>query len=84
MLLEENFLHKVGIVDTLLAKMNYEYVYTPDILDETLFVMRWRYEMEKKKVQILNFNCTFGDCGEPLLNRFTDYFYPAITIFKER
>ena len=34
------FPNKVGIVDTLLAKMNYEYVYTPDILDETLFEIR--------------------------------------------
>lgn len=34
------FPDKVCVVDTLLAKMNYEYVYTPDILDETLFVIR--------------------------------------------
>lgn len=34
------FPNKVAIVDTLLAKMNYEYVYTPDILDETLFEIR--------------------------------------------
>lgn len=34
------FSDKVGVVDTLLAKMNYEYVYTPDILDETLFEIR--------------------------------------------
>lgn len=34
------FPNKVGVVDTLLAKMNYEYVYTPDILDETLFAIR--------------------------------------------
>ena len=34
------FASKVGVVDTLLAKMNYEYVYTPDILDETLFEIR--------------------------------------------
>ena len=34
------FVNKVGVVDTLLAKMNYEYVYTPDILDETLFEIR--------------------------------------------
>lgn len=34
------FPDKVGVVDTLLAKMNYEYVYTPDILDETLFEIR--------------------------------------------
>lgn len=31
---------KVGVVDKLLAKMNYEYVYSPDILDETLFEIR--------------------------------------------
>lgn len=34
------FAGKVGVVDTLLAKMNYEYVYTPDMLDETLFEIR--------------------------------------------
>lgn len=34
------FPDKVGVVDALLAKMNYEYVYTPDILDETLFEIR--------------------------------------------
>ena len=34
------FASKVGVVDTLLAKMNYEYVYTPDMLDETLFEIR--------------------------------------------
>ena len=34
------FASKVVVVDTLLAKMNYEYVYTPDMLDETLFVIR--------------------------------------------
>ena len=34
------FPNKVGVVDMLLAKMNYEYVYTPDILDETLFEIR--------------------------------------------
>ena len=34
------FPNKAGVVDTLLAKMNYEYVYTPDILDETLFEIR--------------------------------------------
>ena len=34
------FAGKEGVVDTLLAKMNYEYVYTPDILDETLFEIR--------------------------------------------
>lgn len=34
------FAGKAGAVDTLLAKMSYEYVYTPDILDETLFEIR--------------------------------------------
>lgn len=34
------FAGKAGVVDTLLAKMNYEYVYTPDMLDETLFEIR--------------------------------------------
>lgn len=34
------FAGKVGAVDTLLAKMNYENVYTPDILDEILFEIR--------------------------------------------
>ena len=34
------FSDKVGVVDTLLAKMNYEYVYAPDTLDETLFEIR--------------------------------------------
>ncbi len=33
----KKFPDKVGVVDMLLAKMNYEYVYTPDILDETVF-----------------------------------------------
>lgn len=37
---KRKFPNKVGVVDTLLAKMNYEYVYTPDILDETLFEIR--------------------------------------------
>lgn len=37
---KRKFPSKVGVVDTLLAKMNYEYVYTPDILDETLFEIR--------------------------------------------
>ena len=31
---------KVEGVDKLFAKMNYEYVYSPDILDETLFEIR--------------------------------------------
>lgn len=34
------FPDKVSVVDTLLAKMNYEYVYTPDTLDEMLFEIR--------------------------------------------
>lgn len=34
------FAGKAGVVDTLLAKMNYEYVYAPDVLDETLFEIR--------------------------------------------
>lgn len=34
------FPNKAGVVDTLLAKMDYEYVYTPDILDEKLFKIR--------------------------------------------
>ena len=37
---QKKFPNKVGVVDTFLAKMNYEYVYTPDILDETLFEIR--------------------------------------------
>ncbi len=38
--IKRKFPGKAGVVDTLLAKMNYEYVYTPDILDETLFEIR--------------------------------------------
>ena len=34
------FASKAGVVDALLAKMNYEYVYTPDLVDETLFEIR--------------------------------------------
>ncbi len=37
---KRKFPNKVGVIDSLLAKMNYEYVYTPDILDETLFEIR--------------------------------------------
>ncbi len=37
---KRKFTNKAGVVDTLLAKMNYEYVYTPDILDDTLFEIR--------------------------------------------
>ena len=34
------FAGKAETIDTLFAKMNYEYVYTPDIVDETLFEIR--------------------------------------------
>lgn len=34
------FAGKSDAIDTLLAKMDYEYVYTPDTLDETLFKIR--------------------------------------------
>lgn len=34
------FAGKAGVVDTLLGEMNYEYVYTPNILDEALFEIR--------------------------------------------
>lgn len=37
---KRKFPNKVRVVDALLAKMNYEYVYTPDTLDETLFEIR--------------------------------------------
>lgn len=37
---KRKFPSKIVVVDTLLAKMNYEYVYTPDIIDETLFEIR--------------------------------------------
>ena len=37
---KRKFPDKVGVVDILLAKMNYEYVYTPDMPDETLFEIR--------------------------------------------
>lgn len=37
---KRKFPSKIRIVDILLAQMNYEYVYTPDILDETLFEIR--------------------------------------------
>ena len=36
----KKFPKKMEVVDTLLSKMNYEYVYTPDIIDETLFEIR--------------------------------------------
>lgn len=34
------FPKKTGVVDTLLAKMSYEYVYTPETIDESLFLIR--------------------------------------------
>ena len=34
------FPKKVRVVDTLLAKMSYEYVYTPETIDESLFSIR--------------------------------------------
>ena len=37
---KRKFPDKIRIVDTLLTKMEYEYIYTPDILDETLFEIR--------------------------------------------
>lgn len=37
---KRKFSNKVRVVDTLLAKMNYEYVYTPDIMDDALFEIR--------------------------------------------
>lgn len=37
---KRKFPNKAGVVDILLAKMNYEYVYTPDMLEETLFEIR--------------------------------------------
>lgn len=37
---KRKFPDKVETVEILLAKMNYEYVYTPDIMDETLFEIR--------------------------------------------
>lgn len=37
---KRKFPNKVEAVDRLLSKMNYEYVYTPDILDRTLFEIR--------------------------------------------
>lgn len=37
---KRKFPNKTETVEILLAKMNYEYVYTPDIMDETLFEIR--------------------------------------------
>ena len=37
---KRKFPKKMVVIDTLLAKMNYEYVYTPDIMDITLFEIR--------------------------------------------
>ena len=34
------FPKKAGVVDTLLAKMSYEYVYTPETIDESFFSIR--------------------------------------------
>lgn len=34
------FAGKAGVIDTLLAKMNYEYVYIPDIVDDTFFEIK--------------------------------------------
>ncbi|MBR1741135.1 MAG: putative toxin-antitoxin system toxin component, PIN family [Lachnospiraceae bacterium] len=34
------FPKKARVVDTLLAKMSYEYVYTPETIDESLFLIR--------------------------------------------
>lgn len=38
--IKRKFPDKSTAIDMLLAKMNYEYVYTPDILDQTLFEIR--------------------------------------------
>lgn len=37
---KRKFPNKTETVEILLAKMNYEYVYTPDVMDETLFEIR--------------------------------------------
>lgn len=37
---KRKFPSKIAVVDTLLAKMSYEYVYTPDLIDEILFEIR--------------------------------------------
>lgn len=37
---KRKFPSKIEAVDILLAKMNYEYLYTPDIIDKTLFIIR--------------------------------------------
>ena len=37
---KRKFPSKIAVVDILLAKISYEYVYTPDIMDETLFEIR--------------------------------------------
>lgn len=31
------------------------------------------------KIEFVNFNCTFGEKNEPLMNHFSDIFYPALT-----
>lgn len=38
--ISRKFPGKSGVVDMLLARMSYEYVYTPEVLDETLFEIR--------------------------------------------
>lgn len=37
---KRKFPSKIEVVDSLLSKMNYEYVYTPDILGETIYAIR--------------------------------------------
>lgn len=39
-IVKRKFPKKMVVIDTLLAKMNYEYVYTRDIMDMTLFEIR--------------------------------------------
>lgn len=38
--IKRKFPNKVRVVDVLLSKMDYEYLYTPEILDKTLFEIR--------------------------------------------
>ena len=38
--IKRKFPNKLDVVDHLLAKMDYEYVYTPDKIEETLFEIR--------------------------------------------
>ena len=37
---DRKFPKKAGVLDTLMAKMSYEYVYTPETIDESLFSIR--------------------------------------------